>query len=81
MNMTRPVEGVEELIDQHRAVMDLLVDAMEAMRDAMPHGRDYIGKPERYEADRELWQVRYDSIKAIRDGLLQEALALYSGRY
>lgn len=77
--MIRPIlnnngSSAFDLIDQRRTAMDCLMDAIEALKQATPHGRDYPGHYDRCIADRETHFDRLSSLHALREELLDEAL-------
>lgn len=67
------------LVDQRREAMDHLMDAMEALARVAPHGRDYPGDYDRCTADRETHFIRLEAIKAIREAIYAEAIAIQEG--
>ena len=64
------------LIDQRREAMDHLNDAIEALARVTPHGRDYLGDYDRCIADRETHFIRIEAIKALREAIYAEAIAI-----
>jgi len=68
------------LIEQRTKVMDALYNVMQALKHNKPHGRDYEDT-EKFDADTEIWQTRYDTIKAIRLDIMAEAITLYNGEH
>lgn len=64
------------LVNQRRQAMDCLNDAIEALARVAPHGRDYPGDYDRCIADRETHFIRLEAIKAIREAIYAEAIAI-----
>jgi hypothetical protein len=68
--------SAHDLIEPRLRAFKLLDDAVDALQDATPNGRDYPGNQVACIADRE---EHYDRIKMLRkliDTLLHEALAI-----
>ena len=79
--MIRPVININgtsafDLIDQRRNAMDLLLEAIDALKHVAPNGRDYPGHYDRCIADRETHFDRLAALHALREELLDEALYL-----
>lgn len=77
--MIRPVLNINgssafDLIDPRRTAMDLLQDAIKALKQATPNGRDYPGEYDRCAADRTLHFDRLAALHTLREELLEEAL-------
>lgn len=72
--------SVEELVNQRRAVMDGLSQAIEAMREMTPNGRDYPGRPEACKADREAHYARIAALSALSNQIMGEALQIQRQR-
>jgi hypothetical protein len=77
--MIRPtlnINGTDafDLIDPRRTAMDLLLDAIEALKQATPNGRDYPGHYDRCLADRNTHFDRLAALHTLREELLDEAL-------
>ena len=66
--------SASDLIEPRRQAMDHLMDAIEALRQAAPNGRDYPGDYDGCAADRDRHFARLERIKAIREELMTEAL-------
>jgi hypothetical protein len=64
------------LIDDNRAVVQLLYAAEQALRQCTPHGRDYIGYPEAYEQARHEHKLRLLDLERIMLELDLVALAI-----
>ena len=56
--------------------MDHLMDAIEALSQAVPNGRDYPGNSTACLADREEHYDRIKAIKALREAIYAEAIAI-----
>jgi len=65
-----------DLINQRRAVIDALNDAMKAMQEMTPNGRDYPGKQDDCKADRDAHYARFAQLDKMRNDILDEALAI-----
>jgi hypothetical protein len=77
--MIRPTLNINgssafDLIDPRRDAMDALMDAIEALKQVTPNGRDYICNRGRFIADRELHFDRLAALHTLRNELLEEAL-------
>ena len=77
--MIRPtlsINGTDasDLIDPRRDAMDHLMDAIEALKQVTPNGRDYICDRERLIADRDTHFDRIAALHTLRNELLDEAL-------
>jgi hypothetical protein len=63
-----------DLIDPRREAMDHLMDAIEALKQATPNGRDYLCERDRLTTDRNTHFDRLAALAALREELLEEAL-------
>jgi hypothetical protein len=77
--MIRPIININgssafDLIDQRRNAMDALLEAIDALKQLTPNGRDYPGHYDRCIADRETHFDRLSALHALREELLDEAL-------
>ena len=77
--MIRPVinnNGTDafDLIDGRRTAMDCLMDAIEALKQVTPNGRDYPSEYDRCVADRNTHFDRLAALHTLREELLDEAL-------
>ena len=77
--MIRPIININgssafDLIDQRRNAMDALLEAIDALKQCTPNGRDYPGHYDRCIADRETHFDRLSALHAMREELLDEAL-------
>ena len=77
--MIRPIlnnngSSAFDLIDQRRHAMDALLEAIDALKQCTPNGRDYPGQYDRCIADRETHFDRLAALHALREELLDEAL-------
>ena len=68
--------SADDLIEPRLQAMDHLMDAIEALSQAVPNGRDYPGNAVACTADREEHYDRIKAIRALQDILIQEALAI-----
>ena len=77
--MIRPVLNINgssafDLIDPRRNAMDLLLDAIDALKQVTPNGRDYPNDPMACVADRTTHFDRLAALHTLREELLDEAL-------
>jgi hypothetical protein len=77
--MIRPIININgssafDLIDQRRNAMDALLEAIDALKQLTPNGRDYPGQYDRCIADRDTHFDRLSSLHTLREELLDEAL-------
>lgn len=77
--MIRPVLNINgssafDLIDKRRDAMDALMDAIEALKQVTPNGRDYPGEYDRCGEDRNTHFDRLAALHTLREELLDEAL-------
>ena len=77
--MIRPVLNINgtsafDLIDQRRNAMDHLLNAIEALKQVTPNGRDYPGDTLACVADRDTHFDRLAALHTLREELLDEAL-------
>lgn len=77
--MIRPTLNINgssafDLIDQRRHARDALMDAIDALKQLTPNGRDYPNDNERCVADRTTHFDRLAALHALREELLDEAL-------
>ena len=70
--------SADDLINPRLEAMDHLMDAIEALSQAVPNGRDYPGNTTACLADREEHYDRIRAIKAIREAIYAEAIAIKS---
>ena len=68
--------SADDLIQPRREAMDHLMNAIEALRQTTPNGRDYPGDYDRCTDDREAHFIRIEAIKAIREAIYAEAIAI-----
>jgi hypothetical protein len=77
--MIRPILNINgsdafDLLDQRRNAMDALLEAIDALKQVAPNGRDYPGHYDRCIADRDTHFDRLAALHALRNELLDEAL-------
>ena len=72
--------SAQELVDQRLAVMSAIADAIAALRDMTPNGRDYPGRPEACKADREIHYARIAALSALKNEIMGEALIIQRQR-
>ena len=66
----------DTLIDNYCAVSDALRVALEALRNTMPHGRDYYPHPVGEDVAafaRKVWEERIEAVEEILDRVQREA--------
>lgn len=66
--------SIDDLVNPRLKAMDLLMDAIEALKQATPNGRDYPGNNTACIADREEHFDRLGKLRALREELMSEAL-------
>jgi hypothetical protein len=64
----------DDLLMPRLNAMDLLMEAIEALKQTTPNGRDYLGNNTACIADREEHYVRLAKLRAIHDEIMSEAL-------
>jgi hypothetical protein len=77
--MIRPTLNINgssavDLIQPRRDAMDHLMNAIEALKQVTPNGRDYLGDRDRFIADRTTHFDRIAALHTLRNELLDEAL-------
>lgn len=65
-----------DLIEPRLKALDHLIDAMEALKQVMPNGRDYPVEPSKCTYDRGIMTSRLNLLTAIRNDIYAEALAI-----
>lgn len=66
----------DDLINPRLEACDLIMDAIEALRNATPNGRDYPGDTERCLADRQKHYDRLNALRSLHIQIFDEALAI-----
>jgi hypothetical protein len=77
--MIRPTLNIngssaDDLVNPRLKAMDHLMDAIEALKQAAPNGRDYPGDYDGCHADREEHYSRLAKLRALREELMAEAV-------
>jgi hypothetical protein len=77
--MIRPTLNINgssafDLVQPRRDAMDALMDAIEALKQVTPNGRDYLCQRDRLTADRNTHFDRLAALHTLRNELLEEAL-------
>ncbi len=77
--MIRPTLNINgssafDLVQPRRDAMDCLMDAIEALKQVTPNGRDYLGDRDRLIADRNTHFDRLAALHTLREELFDEAL-------
>jgi hypothetical protein len=62
------------LINPRLTAMDHLMDAIEALKQVTPNGRDYLGDTDRCSADRDEHYARLAKLRALREELMSEVV-------
>jgi hypothetical protein len=65
-----------DLIDPRRAAFDGLTNVIIILQQVTPHGRDYPGDADRYDADRREHFDRLLTLNALRERVYAEAVAI-----
>ena len=68
--------STDDLIWPRIKALDALADAIEALKQITPHGRDYICDRDRFIADRETHFDRLSALHTLREELKEEVLHL-----
>lgn len=68
--------GKDLLLKQHMDVVAACETLIETLRNAMPHGRDYVGNDEGYRADCKDTEGEIDMVETIRSAYALAALEL-----
>lgn len=85
MRLTPNLNGAsrEALVEQRRAIYDRIGELLKAVRDGMPHGRDYQLAKDPANAlakDREEWIDFIEVLNAFQGRVSDEAAAIQNGR-
>lgn len=65
-----------DLVRQRIIASSALDGAIDALKGMAPHGRDYPSGPDAFNTDRDIHWTRIGALAALREALIQEALAL-----
>jgi len=78
MNPSVNINGTdrESLVQARRAAMESVMDAMKALEETLPHGRDYVGRAHQYDLDRATYRERFAKLDSLYNDLQEEALAI-----
>ena len=66
--------SIDDLVKPRLTAMDHLMDAIEALKQATPNGRDYPSDGDRCLADREEHFDRLAKLRALREEIMSEAI-------
>lgn len=69
----------QNMVQDRRNVADKLMEAMKAMQETKPHGRDYVGNMDQYYIDRDTYAARFGKLDSLRNEILDEALTIQEG--
>ena len=72
--------SIDDLVKPRREAMDHLLDAIEALKQATPNGRDYPGNSTACIADREEHYDRIAKLLALREEIYAEAVRIQEQR-
>jgi len=78
MNPSVNINGTsrEALVDARRDAFEAIHAAMNALRETMPHGRDYVGRAHQFSVDRAIYIERHAVLSKLSEDLMDEALAI-----
>lgn len=70
--------GRKELVSLRLDVVEKIREAVQALRKAAPHARDYYVQPgtDGYTVAREVWEARQKALEAVAEELRSEALEI-----
>lgn len=79
--MIKPIINIngtspDELIQTRRKAIEALDNAMKALQEMTPNGRDYPGNQELCRADRQLHYSRFAQLDAMRNCIVDEAVEI-----
>lgn len=66
----------EQFIETRIMARVALAEAMRALGETTPNGRDYIANPPLYERDKNIYQKRFEALLEIYNDLMDEAVDL-----
>lgn len=66
----------EQLIEARIMARVALAEAMRALGETTPNGRDYISNPTAYQKDKLIYQKRFEALLEIYNDLMDEAVEL-----
>jgi hypothetical protein len=69
----------DDLIEQRMLAREAIRQAMEALQQTEPNGRDYIGHKEAYERDLAIYRQRLAMLDKLYNELELEAIAIQDG--
>ena len=68
--------SADDLIEPRREAMDHLMDAITALKQMAPNGRDYPGDKDACAADRQEYYDRLAMVRNLREDIFAEAFAI-----
>lgn len=79
--MMKPIINIngatrESHVDARLIIMQNLRTVMEDLQEIKPHGRDYLGNTERYNADLNIYIERFKLLDKMFNEIQEEALAI-----
>jgi hypothetical protein len=69
----------DEMIKMRLKAKRAVNAAMEALQELSPHGRDYLGNNEAWQADRAIHVARFAALDAMANDLIDEAVSIMEG--
>jgi hypothetical protein len=78
MNPSVNINGTsrEALVDSRRDAFEAVHAAMNALRETLPHGRDYVGRAHQWSVDRAIYMERHAMLSKLAEDLMEEAVAI-----
>lgn len=78
MNPSININGTsrDSLVQTRRDALEAIMDAMKALQETLPHGRDYVGRSHQYDLDRATYRERFATLDKLYNEIQDEALAI-----
>ena len=78
MNPSVNINGTsrEALVDARRDAFEAVHAAITALRETLPHGRDYVGRAHQWAVDRAIYMERHKMLSQLAEDLMNEAVAI-----
>ena len=78
MNPSVNINGTsrEALVDARRDAFEAVNAAITALRETLPHGRDYVGRAHQWSVDRAIYMERHKLLSQLAEDLMNEAVAI-----
>jgi hypothetical protein len=82
-NIMNPIVNIngdsrKTLVDTRIATIRAIEELMKALQETKPHGRNYLGDTERYNADLLIYGTRFNALDKMRNEIQEEALAIHN---